>query len=105
MSETESQLEKSRLLLETFLGAIELAAEKMARKIVDSKRGRKGTMEEELKENKELKEIRMMALLIREGMGLISEDERIHAIEKLRETQPSSEIFQDTQSVLPTPKS
>jgi hypothetical protein len=70
-------IEKKKLqMIDIALGSIELGAEKMAKRIVDNKRGPKKSIEEELlKEVPELTEIKMMVLLAKASVGLIAEKE------------------------------
>jgi hypothetical protein len=94
MSKNESRLERGPsplILLDTYLGAIDDTAEKMARGMIRSKGRKKVTVEEELKNNLQLREIKVITLLIRKNSGLISEDEFTNALDKLRKTQQPSE--------------
>lgn len=72
----EKELKKfDRTLIICLMEAIELSAENMAKKIVSSKRGRKKSEEEGLKEIKELTEIKKTAFVLKKQLGLIPEEE------------------------------
>lgn len=65
----------NRILIISLIEAIESSAENMAKNIVSSKRGRKKSEEEELKEIKELTEIKKTAFVLKKRLGLIPEEE------------------------------